>query len=169
MTPEFAEDALKADLEELFAGQTFRSSAGEERAIRVYVQDLPLPTGSDEEDRSLDVPEPYIIVRTSEGTIPAEDKAQEMQIILIICLFDDRPDRQGHRDVLHIIQEIAARYCKNPIIRLKPGSGGAAGGPWTVQKPIQWATQTEPTHPYYFGAVEFKIEVPTFFPEVPFL
>lgn len=167
MTTEFAEDALAADLNDLFKGQLFPCSAGEMRPVRVYVQDLPVPTGNDE-DRAADAPEPYIIVRTSEGTIPAGDAAQEVQIILVICLYNPDPARQGHRDVLHIIQEITARYCKNPVVRIKPGSGGRAGGPWTVRKPIQWAAQTEPTHPYYFGAVEFKLETPAVISEVPF-
>lgn len=168
MTAEFAADALAADLEELFAGQLFRSSAGGERAIRVHVNDLPVRTGNDE-DRSQDAPEPYIIVRSGEGTIPEGDAAQEVQIVLVVALYDDRPDRQGYRDLLHIIQEIAARYCKNPVIRIRPGSAGARGGPYTVKKPIQWAIWNDSkAHPYYLGAVEFQLEIPTICPEVPF-
>lgn len=168
MTAEFAADALAADLEDLFAGQLFRSSAGERRAIRVHVNDLPVATGNDE-DRSQDAPEPYMIVQIGEGTIPEGDAAQEVQIVLVICLYDDRPDRQGYRDLLHIIQEITARYCKNPVVRLRPGSVGARGGPYTVKKPIQWAIWNDSkAHPYYLGAVEFKLEIPTICPEVPF-
>lgn len=168
MTAEFAADALAADLEDLFAGQLYRSSAGEKRAIRYFVNDLPVATGNDE-DRSQDAQEPYIIARIMEGTIPEGDAAQEVQIVLVICLYDDRPDRQGYRDVLHIIHEITARYCKNPVIRLRPGSAGARGGPYTVKKPIQWAIWNDSkAHPYYLGAVEFKLEIPTICPEVPF-
>ena len=169
MTPEFAEDALKADLEQLLAGQLFPCSAGQDRPIQIYIQDLPVTTGNDDTDRSQDVPEPYIIVRTNEGTIPAGEGGQEVQLILVICLYNPSPDRQGHRDVLHIIHEITASYCKNPVIRLKAGSAGARGGPWTVKKPIQWATQAEETHPYYYGAVECKLEMPAVQSEVPFL
>ena len=167
MTAEFAADALAADLEDLFAGQLYRSSAGEKRAIRVHVNDLPVPTGNDE-DRSQDAPEPYMIVQIGEGTIPEGDAAQEVQIILVICLYDDRPDRQGYRDVLHIIYEITARYCKNPVVRIRPGSAGARGGPYTVRKPIGWSVQNQPTTPYYYGIVEFSLEIPNICPEVPF-
>ena len=167
MTAEFAADALAADLEDLLAGQLFRSSAGGERAICVHVNDLPVPTGNDE-DRSQDAPEPYIIVQIGEGTIPEGDAAQEVQIVLVIALYDDRPDRQGYRDVLHLIQEITARYCKNPVVRLRPGSAGARGGPYTVRKPIGWSVQNERTTPYYYGIVEFSLEIPNICPEVPF-
>lgn len=168
MTAEFAADALAADLEDLFAGQLYRSSAGEKRAIRYFVNDLPVATGNDE-DRGEHAQEPYIVARITEGNIPEGDAAQEVQIILVICLYDDRPDRQGYRDLLHIIQEIAARYCKNPVIRIRPGSAGARGGPYTVKKPIQWAIWNDTkAHPYYLGAVEFQLEIPTICPEVPF-
>ena len=168
MTAEFAADALADDLEDLFAGQRFRSSAGEKRAIRYFVNDLPVATGNDE-DRIKHAQEPYIVARITEGTIPEGDAAQEVQIVLVICLYDDRPDRQGYRDVLHLIHEITARYCKNPVIRIRPGSAGARGGPYTVKKPIQWAIWNDSkAHPYYLGAVEFKLEIPTICPEVPF-
>ena len=167
MTAEFAADALADDLKNLLAGQLFRSSAGEMRAIRVHLNDLPVPTGNDE-DRSQDAPEPYIIVQIGEGTIPEGDAAQEVQIVLVIALYDDRPDRQGYRDVLHIIQEITARYCKNPVVRIRPGSAGARGGPYTVKKPIGWSVQNQPTTPYYYGIVEFSLEIPNICPEVPF-
>lgn len=168
MTAEFAADALNEDLKELLAGQLYRSSAGEKRAIRYFVNDLPVATGNDE-DRGEHAQEPYIVARIIEGTIPEGDAAQEAQIILVICLYDDRPDCQGYRDVLHIIHEITARYCKNPMVRIRPGSAGARGGPYTVKKPIQWAIWNDSkAHPYYLGAVEFKLEIPTICPEVPF-
>ena len=66
-TPEFLQDAIVADLADLFEGQTLQSSAGDKRPIRVYPQDLPIIEGMDEtEDRTEEIPEPYIIVRTSE-------------------------------------------------------------------------------------------------------
>ena len=167
MTAEFAADALNEDLKELLAGQLYRSSAGEKRAIRYFVNDLPVATGNDE-DRSQDAQEPYIIARITEGTIPEGDAAQEVQIVLAIALYDDRPDRQGYRDVLHIIHEIIGRYCKNPVIRIRPGSVGARGGPYTVRKPIGWSVQNQPTTPYYYGIVEFSLEIPNICPEVPF-
>jgi hypothetical protein len=79
------QDAVVADLEQLFQGETLKNSAGEDRRIRVYPQDLPIRAGADiepdpepvEEDpeeeqledqptaetEPEDVPEPYVIVR----------------------------------------------------------------------------------------------------------
>ena len=114
-----------ADLADLFEGQTFTSSAGDKRPIRVYPQDLPIIEGNDEgEDRAEEIPEPFIIVRINEGTIQNADSAQEIDVILVICTCDKDPNQQGHRDVLHIIQEIYGRYAKNPLVRIEPDSGG---------------------------------------------
>ena len=54
------------------------------------------------------------------------------------------------------------------VIRLRPGSAGARGGPYTVRKPIGWSVQNQPTTPYYYGIVEFSLEIPNICPEVPF-
>lgn len=159
-----------ADLADLFEGQTFTSSAGDKRPIRVYPQDLPIIEGNDEtEDRTEEIPEPYIIVRTNEGNIPDANSAQEVDLILVICVYDNNPNRQGYRDVLHIIQEIYGRYAKNPLVRIKPDSGGAAGGPYAIKFPIKWVTQQDDTHPYYFGAMSLKFEAPAVRQEVPFI
>lgn len=78
-------------------------------------------------------------------------------------------NRQGYRDVLHIIQEIYGRYAKNPMVRIKPDSGNAVGGPWSIVYPIKWVTQQDDTHPYYFGAMSLKFEAPAVRQEVPFI
>ena len=84
-----------ADLADLFEGQTLPSSAGDRRPIRVYSQDLPIIEGLDEtEDRTEEIPEPYIIVRTNEGNIPDANSAQEIDLILVVCTYDrTRTDR----------------------------------------------------------------------------
>lgn len=166
MITEFFEDALADDLRELFAGQVFPCSAGGERQINVYVQDLPIIEGFDEAPRDNEIPEPYIIVRTSEGKTEKPTSAQEISVILIVCAYDNAPNRQGHRYVLHIMREILARYMRNPLVRIKPGSSGTCGGPWSFLCPAKWATQQDDTHPYYFGAMQLKFEAPAVRSEV---
>ena len=167
MTAEFAADALAADLEDLFAGQLYRSSAGENGPSGILSTTCRWPPATMRTGASTPR-SPTSSSGSGRGPSRREDAAQEVQIILVICLYDDRPDRQGYRDVLHIIHEITARYCKNPVIRIRPGSVGARGGPYTVKKPIGWSVQNQPTTPYYYGIVEFSLEIPTICPEVPF-
>ena len=177
MTQEFLQDAVVADLEQLFQGETLKNSAGADRRIRVYPQDLPIRAGADiepepvEEDleaeqpedkptaetEAEDVPEPYVIVRVPGGELPDQDTRQQVEIILVVCVYDPDPGRQGFRDALHIVNAILTHYGKNGIV----------GRRYEVQYPIKWVTQEEDTHPYYFAGMALKLAAPAIFKEVP--
>ncbi len=151
MTQEFLQDAVVADLEQLFKGETLKNSAGVERRIQVFPQDLPIRAGADlepeldpEEDPDLepeqppeDVPEPYVIVRIPGGELPNQDTRQQVELVLVICVYDPDPNRQGFRDALHIVNT------------------------------IQWVVPEEDTHPYYFAGMALKLAAPAIFKEVP--
>ena len=167
MTQEFLQDALVADLAQLFEGETLRNSTGMERHIRVYSQDVPIRAGADIEKpledwevpefEPEDVPEPYVIVRLPGGEQPAQDQHQIVQVVLVVCVYDPAPDRQGIRDALHIVNTIMHHY----------GSNGVVGKRYMVQYPIKWVTQEEDTHPYYFAGMALTFEAPAIFKEVP--
>ena len=172
MTQEFLLDAIVADLEQLFQGGTLKNSAGEERRIRVFPQDLPIRAGADiepepepvegdseqsEGESPEDVPEPYVIVRVPGGELPGQDTRQQVEVILVVCVYDPDPGRQGFRDALHIVNTILTHYGKNGIV----------GRRYEVQYPIKWVTQEEDTHPYYFAGVALNLAAPAIFKEVP--
>ena len=179
MTQEFLQDAVVADLEQLFKGETLKNSAGVEREIRVFPQDLPIRAGADiepdpepvEEDLEAeqpedqptaetepeDVPEPYVIVRIPGGELPDQDTRQQVEAILVVCVCDPDPGRQGFRDALHIVNTILTHYGKNSIV----------GRRYEVQYPIKWVTQEEDTHPYYFAGMALTFAAPAIFKEVP--
>ena len=177
MTQEFLQDAVVADLEQLFRGETLKNSASVERRIRVYPQDLPIRAGADiepepveedleaeqledqttEETEPEDVPEPYVIVRVPGGELPDQDTRQQVEIVLVVCVYDPDPGRQGFRDALHIVNTILTHYGKNGIV----------GRRYEVQYPIKWVTQEEDTHPYYFAGMALKLAAPAIFKEVP--
>ena len=171
MTQEFLQDALVADLEQLFKGETLKNSTGVERRIQIFPQDLPIRAGADlepeldpEEDPDLepeqppeDVPEPYVIVRIPGGELPNQDTRQQVELVLVICVYDPDPNRQGFRDALHIVNTILTHYGRNGIV----------GRRYEVQYPIQWVVPEEDTHPYYFAGMALKLAAPAIFKEVP--
>lgn len=157
MTQESLLDALVESLRELFQHFKLKNSLGVERVVQVYPQDLPIREGDDEETDPEAPAEPYVVVRLQEGALPGEGELQTIDTVLAICVFDPDTNRQGYRDVLHIINEIMLRY----------GTNGVVGRRYVLQYPIKWATQEEDTHPYYFGAVGLRFEAPTIFKEVP--
>ena len=76
MTQESLLDALTEDLSALFRHYRLKNSAGEDRSIQVYPQDLPFREGPDEEPEE-HAPEPYIIVRLPSGELPVQDMIRE--------------------------------------------------------------------------------------------
>lgn len=157
MTQEFMQDAIVEDLRALFQGYKVKNSNGTERAVNVYAQDVPIREGEDETEEADLLPEPYVVVRTAKGNLPDQDQRQEISVILIVCVCDENRDRQGHRDVLHIVNEILRRYGKNDVV----------GKKYQIKYPIPWETQTEDTHPYYFAAMALTFAAPGIFKEVP--
>lgn len=170
MTQEFLMDAMVKDLETLFEGYTLKNSAGVELPVRVYPQDLPIRAGSDmdadpeiEPTEGVDpeapepVPEPYVIVRLPAGEQAAQDERQTVEVILVVCVYDEAEDRQGFRDALHIVNAIMTHYGENSVM----------GRRYEVQYPIKWVTQQEDTHPYYFAGMALTVDAPAIFKEVP--
>lgn len=156
MTQESLLDALTEDLAALFRHHRLKDSAGAERPVRVYPQDLPFREGPDEAEED-ETPEPYIIVRLPGGELPDQDALQKLEAMLVVCVQDPAPDRQGFRDALHIVNTILLHY----------GGNGVVGGRWVLQYPIKWAAQEEDTHPYYFAAMALTFEGPAIYKEVP--
>lgn len=158
MTQEFLQDAIVDDLKTLFSHSRPANSQGVVRAVNVYAHDTPIRQGDDEgEDRDAP-PEPYIIVRTLGGEIQGEDSAQMVEIILVICVHDRDPNRQGYRDALHIVNEVYRHYAVN----------GVVGKRYVLQYPIKWATPDGDSHPYYFAAMSLSFETPAICKEVPY-
>ena len=157
MTQENLMDAVKLDLENLFQNLKLTNSLGVERVVRVFTQDLPIREGDDEETDPEAPPEPYVLVRLQEGELPGNGENQTVNVVLVICVHDRDPNRQGYRDALHIVNEIMLRY----------GSCDIVGGRYQLRYPIKWANQEEDTHPYYFAAMALTFEAPAIFKEVP--
>ena len=155
MTQENLQDAIVEDLKRLFEPYRLTNSMGAERVVNIYPQDLPIR--EDDEPSQDAPPEPYIIVRLPAGELPAQDTAQTVEAVLVICVCAPDPNRQGYRDALHIVNTVVTHY----------GANGVVGKRYVVQYPIRWATQEEDTHPYYFAAVALTFEAPAIFKEVP--
>ena len=144
MTQEFLQDAMVADLKELFAHERLKSSLGVEREIQIYPQDVPIRESDDEAQDKKAPPEPYVVV-------------QIIDAVLVACVYDPDPGRQGYRDALHIINKIYHHYSACAVI----------GNRWEVLYPMEWTTQEEDTHPYYFTAMSLRIQAPAVHKEVP--
>lgn len=157
MTQEFLQDAVAEDLQSLFEHYRLTNSLGVEQAVNVYLHDTPIRQGDDEALDTKAPPEPYIIVRTMGGSVQDENSPHVVKIVLVICVYDRDPNRQGYRDALHIVNEIYSHYA----------AGGIVGKRYMLQYPIEWVTPDDDTHPYYFAAMSLNFEAPAVSREVP--
>lgn len=123
MTQEFLQDAMVADLKELFAHERLKSSLGVEREIQIYPQDVPIRESDDEAQDKEAPPEPYVVVRLRGGKTESDDDQQIIDAVLVACVYDPDPGRQGYRDALHIINKIYHHYSAYAVI------GNRLGGP----------------------------------------
>jgi hypothetical protein len=157
VTQEFLQDAVAEDLKNLFSHFRLSNSVTSDRVINIYLHDTPIREGDDDTQDRKAPPEPYIIVRTMGGSVQDENSPHVVKIVLVICVYDRDPNRQGYRDALHIVNEIYRHYA----------AGCVVGKRFIPQYPIEWVTPDDDTHPYYFAAVSLNFETPAIMREAP--
>ena len=145
MTPLDLQNELVEELKRLLSDYLYKAPSGERVPINVYPQSIPINETDDEED-----PIPYIIVRLNSGNDDGtRDSNNTVKLVIIIGLWDDALDAQGHRDVANIIQKIYHRFQTNPNLNGKAVYSGA----------FDWALQEDNYYPYSFGACSLSFHI----------
>ena len=118
MTPEIFLDRLVSDLTVLLSDCLLPTKTGARRAPKVYMHDLPVPQMDDEDEDAdaEDVTAPFVIVRATGGTFDDWSDLHHVGVAIIICTYDDTPDRQGTSDVLGVIERIYHRFARCPAL-----------------------------------------------------
>lgn len=138
MTPLDLQDELVEELKRLLANYLYKEPGGGRVPIKVFAQNIPINETDDEAD-----PIPYIIVRLNSGEDKGDrDSFNTVKLVIIIGIWDDATDTQGHRDVSNIIQKIYHRF------QTKPNLNGKA----VFNGEFDWALQEDNYYPYSFGA-----------------
>lgn len=145
MTPLELQDELTGEVSRILDGYTYKTPNGERVPINVFAQNIPMNETDDEDD-----PVPYIIVRLSSGEDDGtRDSFNTVSIVVIVGIWDDALDVQGHRDVMNIIQKIYQRFHENPDLNSKAAYAGE----------FSWAIQDDEYYPYSFGACHMKFHI----------
>jgi len=168
MIPEFLQDNLIKEIQDIFQGQTFKvPGTDERRELNVYKQEIPFLDAIDTEqyteeqlenglvdEETLNNAFPYVLVCVSGGTVPMYDQSisSSVNCDLVIGVFDDEHNKQGYRDAMHIINGIVERFAKNPILAKH----------YVIEEGVEWGLQNydSDTYPYYFGAVSLPFSIP---------
>lgn len=145
MTPSELQDELVGEMQCILDGYIYKEPTGNHTPLHVFAQNIPIKEMDDDED-----PFPYLIVRLDSGEDDGgRDSFHTVSIVIVIGIWDDALDAQGHRDVLNIIQKIYQRFHTNPDLNRR---AAYAGG-------FKWAIQEETYYPYNFGACHMKFHI----------
>lgn len=145
-TPIMLQDELVEELKRLFKDHLYKRPGTAERVpINVFPQNIPVNETDDEDD-----PIPYIIVRLNSGKdAGTRDSFHTVKLVIIIGIWDDALDAQGHRDVLNIIHKIYERFQTKPNLSNKAVFDGE----------FNWVLQEDGYYPYHFGACALNFHI----------
>lgn len=154
MTPLDLQDALCDEIKTILSHYRYKTPAGERAEINVFPQNLPVNESDDDDD-----PVPYVIVRLTDGKDKGERESfNVVSTVVIIGLWNDALDNQGHREVMNIIQKIYERFHKNPNLKNLAAYTGE----------FNWANQEDGYYPYFFGACTMDFNIAAIRREDPF-
>ena len=145
MTARELQDALVADLMRLFKSRRYKTPYGAKGALSFFAQNLPKRQSEYDDD-----PFPYVIVRLDSGAIDTQTDPHKVAVVLLVGVYDDGLDNQGHRTVLEIMEMIQKHYEEKPLLAKQ----------FVFCDPFRWVLQDEESYPYFFGAAEVTFELP---------
>ena len=160
MTPIEFQDALAEEIRHILKPYAYKNPDGERVSVNVYTQSIPVQQVQqvnlaqqvklDQQIKVEEDPYPYVIVRLHDGANPlGKDSFNTVSVTLIIGIWDDAQDAQGHRDVMNIVQKIYERFSENPCLSNLAAYTGD----------FQWMLQEDNYYPYNLGACYMKFNI----------
>jgi hypothetical protein len=144
MTARELQQAVVDDIRELLAPIKYDTPGGNQAAPSIFKQSLPKKQAEDEDD-----PFPYVIVRLDTGGVDSPTDPHKVAMILLVGIYDESPENNGHEAVLEIIEKIQTHYQQNPALKQ-----------FAFTDPSTWVLQDEESWPYFFGACNLTFNAP---------
>ena len=148
MTALILQQEICKDIDALLSDRRYKAPDGEPSGPKCYRQFSPKRESEDDDD-----PFPYIEVRIAGGKIPDGESPQQVQVFLIIGVFDDDLQNNGTDAVMEMIDVIQKHYEETPLLAEKFVCD-------TENSPIQWDLQEEESFPYFFGIMSLVFSIP---------
>ena len=163
-TPLDLQKALAEEIEKITKDMPFKryGADGDGYRIKAYLQDLPIPgkreASGEFEDENADETGvfsfPWAIVKLDTGLTAGPSERHRVNVIVVVGVYDDAPDRSGYRGVMIALERIMERFSKRPLLAGKFTAVQLDGNTM-----FRWSLQDEDTHPYYYGALEMAFEM----------
>lgn len=145
MTPLMLQDLLAEEIKDILKDYLYKTPAGARVPMNVFTQNIPVNQNDEDED-----PIPYVIIRLNSGEDSGEgDSFNTVNLVIIVGIWDDSSEAQGHRDVLNVFQKVYERFHKNPNLKNQAVYIGK----------FDWALQEDTYYPYSFGACSLSFRI----------
>jgi hypothetical protein len=139
-------DALRARIEEITSTLLMPDSNNGTSAPDVYDAFVPKRRRGDAEPKL-----PFVVVRPAKGSDNgAELGAYESTVEVMLLIAVHRPDEDGYRDVLAIVEKIRQSFLPAPVFGLR----------YRVERPITWEIAEDESWPNWYGVMTLQVTVP---------
>ena len=141
------------------------TKGGVEKTVKVFSQYLPQPKGptvkprgqQEESQEGVYGPEdfednlPCVVVKFDEGTDKEENApdATRIAVRVLVGVYDERPDCQGYRDVMNILETIRQELLTTRYLERK----------YRLAMPCKWYLFEDQPWPVFFGQIETVWEI----------
>lgn len=139
-------DALRALIEDCTKNLSMPDSEGGSSSPVVYDAFVPKKRRG-ETDPKL----PFIVVRPSKGgDDEAQNGAYQSTVEAMILIAVHRPEEDGYRDVVTILEKIRLKLLSYPVF----------GKRYRVERPIAWEISEDESWPNWYGVITLQVTVP---------
>lgn len=139
-------DALRALIKDCTKNISLPDSEGGNSSPEVYDAFVPKKRRN-EKDPKL----PFVVVRPSKGSDdPPEGGDYQSTVEAMILIAVHRPDEEGYRDVVTILEKIRLKLLSYPVF----------GERYRVERPVSWEISEDESWPNWYGVVTLQVTVP---------
>lgn len=163
-TPYFCQEALIKELREITRDMEFMApKTKERRPLQIHCQMLPVPPPDGAEITEYDTIEyidqqeqdnvlkaPWACVKIERGATEGPNAPRRVKFNIIVGVFDDRLENEGHKDILNIFSRIESRFCRNHMLDRQYECTGE----------FDWELNEEDCYPYHFGMMSLWFRMP---------
>lgn len=161
----FCQKALRREVERITEDMMFQDAGGKGLVkLKVYDQKLPVPRGKvremEDAEESIDfigdqvenaiVQCPWCKVVANNGRVKEAAERQQVQLCVILGIFNDGERNSGYEETVNIIQRFLNRFSENPFLEEQFEQVGEMD--WEVN-------DDQDTFPYTFGAITVTFEI----------
>lgn len=173
ITPFYLQKELCEEIERLTDDLKLKRPGAEGYVkLRAYRQMLPLADREDTEDLDVYGGEesqnklfPFAVVQVDGGSIKEPGADHRVNLSVIVGIYEDDKERDGHDDVMLVIERIIERFSKDPVLNRKFTLTVITDNNISNSHELfEWALSdpTDDAYPFYYGVLSMAFKMKGF-------